>query len=79
MEAGVFHLKFVVKDRRSIQDDDNAVAALKYLFDELQVEKKGRIAGCGIIENDRKFKVGKVEWEVDKDRAPLIIVTIEGN
>lgn len=77
MEAGVIHYTFIVKDRRSIQDDDNAVGAMKALRDELMMEKKGKIAGCRIIVDDRQFTTGAVNWEVDKERAPLIIVTIE--
>lgn len=77
IKAGIIHLKLVIKNRRYIQDSTNVIWAMKPLYDELQTEKKGKIAGCGIIVNDKNFKVGKVEWEVDAERAPLIIVTVE--
>ena len=78
LEKGTISYTLVILNRRFIQDDDNVITAFKGLRDELQCEKKGTIAGCGIITTDKHFRTGDIKWEVDAKRAPMIIITVEG-
>ena len=77
-EKGLLWYDLVVKDRRSLLDDDNAIAGLKYCRDMLQVETETR-AGAGIISNDRDFKTAQVHWIIDRVKAPVIIITAEND
>lgn len=75
-EKGLLWFNLVVKDRRSILDDDNAIAGCKCIRDILQVETETR-NGAGIIGNDRDWKVAQVHWIIEKESAPKIVITVE--
>ena len=70
-EKGLLWFELVIRDKRSIMDDDNAIAGLKAVRDILQADR------AGIIANDRDFQTARLTWTVDKARAPLIILTVE--
>lgn len=59
-------ITIIVKDKRYTRDPDNALASLKPAID-----------GCvdaGIIVDDDNLLFNPVVYEIDKERAPLIIL-----
>lgn len=70
----------VVARRSHIKDDDNALAALKYVRDVMQTAHLGDLdrplPRAGIIGNDRDVVISTVNWLVDKGSAPKIILRI---
>jgi crossover junction endodeoxyribonuclease RusA len=63
-------VSFIIRNKKQIRDTDNALAALKAGID-----------GCvdaGIVKDDSPeyltYKM-PIKWEVDKQRAPLTVLT----
>lgn len=62
-------ITIVIRDCRGYKDPDNALACLKPAIDGLQ--------DAGIIQNDRNLKIRlPIVFEVDKKRAPLLILEV---
>ena len=79
-EKGLLWYDLIIKDRRSIMDDDGAIAGLKACRDILQTAYKVKdemMPGAGIIGNDREFVTAQLHWIIDKESAPKIVITVE--
>ena len=74
-KKGELYWEIIIKDRRSLMDDDNAIAGLKFCRDMLQVENE-RWFGAGIIADDRDFVTGRLTWTISKEKAPMLILTV---
>ena len=63
----VVNVTFIVKEKR-IRDRDNAIASLKSALDGIAI---------ALDFDDSIVKWGSVEWEVDKSRAPMIVIEVK--
>lgn len=77
LEAAIIFYEFVIKNLHYVMDDDNVLGGCKFIRDVLQIETKGKTQGVGIYRDDRAVVNGRVTWAVNKQKAPLTIITVQ--